>query len=116
MDIYEEVLKGRLSTIIKNPAFHAGWVSSMISEVIPPAEVMIAGEGAESIRKDISKQYFPEILLSGGEKGGTLSHLGYKYIEGSTKIYVCRNKTCEQPVETARETIEILMKIYPVLK
>ena len=116
MGVYEEVLKGRLSAIIKNPAFHAGWASSMISEVFPPAEVMITGEGAESIRKDISKHYFPEILLSGGEKGGTLSHLGYKYIEGSTKIYVCRNKTCEQPVETAREAIEILMKIYPLLK
>lgn len=111
-DIYQSLLKSMLPGILKNPAFNANWSLQLISEIFPPAEIAITGPKTATIIKELAKHYLPGVLFSGGEKSATLSHLGYKYIEGKTMVYVCRNKSCERPVESLQETKDLLSKIY----
>jgi uncharacterized protein YyaL (SSP411 family) len=107
-EIYNDLMLSIKPKVISNPAFYSAWAKQLLIQEADQIELVIAGPHSESIRKEIDRHYFPELLLSGGEKRGTLSIFEYKYIEGKTLIYVCRNKQCFEAVESVNQAIAMI--------
>jgi len=76
--------------------------------VYPYYEVAIVGVDYEKKRSALSSVYYPNILLLGGENGGSLQLLEQKLVQNKTMIYVCEEKNCKLPVEDVTKAEEQL--------
>jgi len=68
-------------------------------------EVAIVGKDFANLKAEIEKQYLPHIILMGGASEGSLELLKYKFVEGDTRIYVCKDKLCKLPVSYVGKAI-----------
>ncbi len=84
---------------------YGNWASAALMLVDEPYEVAIVGNDAVGKAREIDQDYLPHILLYGTTKKGRLELLDGKFIKGQTTIYVCRNKTCNQPVTSAKDAL-----------
>jgi uncharacterized protein YyaL (SSP411 family) len=60
--------------------------------------VAIVGKAVDEKRKSLHKHYHPNKIFAGSTSISTLPLLINRYKNDETLIYVCRNKTCLQPV------------------
>ena len=102
-DGYEEIAIKLITSIkqsaLKNPSFHAYWLTAAMYLSYPFYEVGIVGSESLKKRKLIVIDYFPNIVLFGSQNGGTLDVLKDRYVKGKTLIYVCEKGACQLPVE-----------------
>ncbi len=99
---------------VKNSALHgslyfANWDILMAWFADEPYEVAILGDDFEAVRKELDKEYLPNVFLTGGRAEGALELLKYKLVKGQTTIYVCKDKSCRQPVTTVEEAIRQIL-------
>jgi uncharacterized protein YyaL (SSP411 family) len=87
------------ANFISTPLYHSNWGNLMIDMVYPFYEVAIVGTDYEDKRAKLSSDFYPNILLLGGNDEGTLELLDRKLVSGRTMIYVCEDKNCKLPVE-----------------
>lgn len=92
----------------EQPSFYSNWLQLYQSLVAPPYEVAVVGPNAAVLSQEIMKAYLPNSLILGGTEEGSLELLKDKLVEGETYIYVCQNKVCRFPVQTAAEALEQL--------
>jgi uncharacterized protein YyaL (SSP411 family) len=90
---------------LKNPAFNSYWLSAAVKQTYPFYEVGIVGSESFEKRKQIAKEYLPNIALFGTEKNGRLKILKDRSVEGKTMIYVCENRVCQLPVEKVSKAL-----------
>jgi len=93
---------------MQTPGFFAGWGQLMLKMAYPPYEVAIVGKGWKPLSRELEASYLPNAIFLGGPDEGSLALLKNKAVEEETFIYVCRNKMCKLPVQTAKEA-EALM-------
>jgi hypothetical protein len=74
----------------------------------PFYEVAIVGKSVDEKRKALQKHYFPNRIFAGSTSESTLPLLKNRYKEGETLIYICRDMSCQQPVKTAEEALNLL--------
>jgi uncharacterized protein YyaL (SSP411 family) len=108
--LYEEKANQMLDSIFPQikayGSAYSNWGNQLLNEVFSINEIAISGENTESAKKEINKHYIPNKLTISGTNS-TLPLLKDKQsIE--TKIYICRNKSCQLPVSTVEEAIELL--------
>jgi uncharacterized protein YyaL (SSP411 family) len=100
---FKELSKNMLNKMkkkfISTPLYHSNWGTLMIDMVYPFYEVAIVGTDYEDKRAKLSSDFYPNILLLGGNDEGTLELLDKKLVTGRTMIYVCEDKNCKLPVE-----------------
>ena len=100
---YEEqsvqLVKNVMDDIKKNLGYYSNWASVMALQIKPPYEVAIAGKNWKEKLSEFHKHYLPNTIYMGGNNAGSLTLLQGKMVGGKTMIYVCENKTCQQPVE-----------------
>ncbi|MBS1681176.1 MAG: thioredoxin domain-containing protein [Bacteroidetes bacterium] len=89
---------------------HWGILFAEIAEGVN--EVVITGNDFLKVRKDIQLNFTPFAVFVGAESKSELALLkGRESTEGKTKIYVCLNKVCRLPSDTAEMALnQILMK------
>ncbi|HEY6915737.1 MAG TPA: thioredoxin domain-containing protein, partial [Paludibacter sp.] len=90
--------------------YYANWDILLCWLAREPHEVAILGKKSEAKRKEFEMHYLPDVFLSGGETEGNLPSLKGKLIEGETTIYVCRDNTCQRPVNEVNEAIKQICK------
>jgi uncharacterized protein YyaL (SSP411 family) len=93
------------------PAYGAGysnWCMLMLQFTSPFYEVAIVGKNVDEIRKALGKHYLPNVIFAGSQSASTLPLLLNRYSEHKTLIYVCRNSTCQLPVETVEEALRLI--------
>ncbi|MEX0982489.1 MAG: thioredoxin domain-containing protein [Bacteroidales bacterium] len=90
-------------------AYYSNWDILHAWFAREPFEVAIIGPEYEQVRQSFEKHYLPDVLLMGGDDEGTLPLMKNKLIVGQTTIYVCRNKTCKQPVTTAEDALNLII-------
>lgn len=102
-----------MSTSLENtdsPPYYANWGRLYLKHLQPTFEVVIMGKNAETLRKELMVNYYPNAIFLGAEKESSLKLTEYKYQEGKTMIYVCQNKLCKLPVETSEEAMQLMMR------
>ena len=82
---------------------YSNWSIQLLNEVYGINEIAIAGSDFRVVKKEFDKQYIPNKITLSGTKS-TLPLLQHKQSE-QTKIYICRNKTCQLPVTTVDEAL-----------
>jgi uncharacterized protein YyaL (SSP411 family) len=85
---------------------YSNWAMLLLDDVMGVYEIAITGTDSEQKRKEIEKSYIPNKIMLGGTKG-SLPLLTDKF-SAQTRIFVCKDKTCQLPVT---ETTEALKQI-----
>lgn len=89
--------------LLQQPPFFSRWAKVMLQHTYPPFEVAIVGPKALDYRIEMGKIYAPDVLYLGSLGASTLPLLDGKFKDGTTRIFVCQDKVCHQPVETVAE-------------
>ena len=91
--------------VLDYPRYYSNWglVAMQLSE--SPYEIAVVGDNYKGVLQDLQKHYLPNAYFLGGNNEGTLLLLDGKQMDGSTNIFVCRDKTCRLPVKTAGEAL-----------
>lgn len=113
-DEYEEISKDMVNNMLatltttEQPNFYSNWSMVLTDFVYEPFEVAIVGDNFDVIRRELDKNYIPNILLLGGPSEGTIDLLEGKLVKGETTIYVCKNKVCKFPVSTVQDALDLM--------
>ena len=92
----------------KNTGYYSNWAQVMALQIQPPYEVAIVGNDWQQKLSALQKNYLPNSIYLGGGHDENLPLLENKLIKDKTMIYVCENKTCQRPVESASEALKQL--------
>ncbi len=105
---YQKMLATVAPNIKSYASGYSNWASLLLEEVKGGFEIAITGDEASLKRKEIEKFYIPNKIILGG-KQGNLPLLKDKFT-GETKIYVCKDKSCQLPVNDVNEAIKQILE------
>ena len=97
-----------LQELGSNPGYYSNWAILQTFFANPPYEVSIVGQNWKNLHAELTAQYLPQMILSGGDTEGSLEILKGKLVQQKTLIYVCRNKVCQLPVDNVKEALHLL--------
>ena len=108
----DEKYEGISSQLLRNVAYmiqkygssYSNWAALMLNEVFGTYEVAVTGENSEQLRHELEKTYLPNKIILGGKKG-SLPLLADKF-DGTTRIFVCKDKTCGLPALTVADALK----------
>ena len=110
-DMARQMLASIENGILNYPSSYSNWANLMMNYTFSFNEIVVAGADADVKRKIISSSYLPGALFAGSlSKESTLPLLENRFQEAKTLIYICTNKSCKLPIESAKEAITLLKK------
>ena len=91
---------------IKNAQGYANWLHLVPYHQLAFYEIAIVGDDAKAKAKKMNSQYLPQTVITGSDKkSSTLSLAQNRYIENRTPIYICKEGSCNLPVDTNEEAL-----------
>ncbi|MGZ3945036.1 MAG: thioredoxin domain-containing protein [Mucilaginibacter sp.] len=102
--ISAQLLRNVAYMIQKYGSSYSNWAILMLNEAFGTYEVAIAGENSEPLRHELEKTFIPNKIILGGKKG-SLPLLADKF-DGTTRIFVCKDKTCGLPALTVADALK----------
>lgn len=99
-----QLLRNIMPQLAKYGTAYSNWTMLLLEEVFGTYEIAIAGNDAETMRKEIENNYIPNKIILGGKKG-SLPLLQDKFGK-STQIFVCKDKTCGLPANNTAEALK----------
>lgn len=107
---YRNTSSAMLASVLPNikayGSAYANWCIQLLNEVYGINEIALAGDNFQTLKKQLNSYYIPNKIILGGTKS-KLPLLKDKQSH-ETKIYICRNKTCQLPVSTVAEAVKLL--------
>ena len=101
-----------LNTIRKDipdyPSGHSNWMDLMLDIIGGYYEIAILGEKAKEKLRNLNALYLPNKLIAGSNKNSTMHLLKERFVANETLIYVCKNNTCQLPVKTTEEAMNLI--------
>lgn len=82
---------------------YSNWAIQLLNEVYGINEIAITGLETEVVKLALSVHYIPNKIVLGGTKSNLPLLKGKQSNE--TKVYICRNKVCQLPVNTVEEAL-----------
>ena len=111
---YKQTAHQMLNNVKKDmksyPSGYSNWGILFTNEIEPYYEVVIVGNEAETLRKQLNEYYIPNKIIAGSIDESKLPLFENRYIEGETLIYVCVNNACKLPVKSIEEAIKLMKK------
>ena len=89
-----------LPIVEKYPTSFGVWAMGILKQVEGMNELVVAGNAAWSLTKDLLKLYIPNKVLQWGNDGYDLPLFRSKPSTGQGLIYLCKDYSCRQPVST----------------
>ena len=101
-------MAGKLSGRFEQyPRAHANWGKLLLKQIHPHFEVVVAGPSASTILKNAMREYLPHVMFAGTDKKSSLPLLRDRYDNNKTRIFVCQENICHQPLEELQDAREI---------
>lgn len=97
LQMSQAMLNHVASEVATGGSYYANWASLLGMMAYGPFEIAIMGTEAVAKSRQMQQHYLPTALFMGGNEEN-LPLLESKGVAKGTLIYVCRNKTCQQPV------------------
>jgi uncharacterized protein YyaL (SSP411 family) len=98
------------SAVVGYPTSFGCWANQFLEFVTGTNELAIIGEGYTKALKEILAQYIPNKIVMAAEKGlDSFALLTGKKGDRPPLIYLCRNYTCQRPVQAASDIVELLL-------
>ncbi len=97
---YSDQMLSRMQTImLTDVQWVTNWAALYCLKTTPTAEIVIVGEDADQIRKDLDRFFIPNKIMTGTTSSSDLPLIQHKTdFNGKTAIYICYDKTCQLPV------------------
>ncbi|MDN3203231.1 thioredoxin domain-containing protein [Algoriphagus sediminis] len=105
------MLQGIKDLIVKEPGFLTNWANLYLSNLVPSAEIVIIGKGAQKLASEILGSDQMNFVIAWSETvTNELIIFDHKVPDqdGNALIYVCFDRACQRPVKTASEALELL--------
>lgn len=97
------------NAITKYPSSFGYWASLMLEITAGTSEIVVIGNRAAAIQKELLGKYIPHRLLMIAEKGDDdFPLLKSKQVLEKTAIYLCSNYTCLSPVFSVNDLISLI--------
>ncbi len=97
--------------IVQEPSYLSNWGILAMEITFPFFEIVVAGENASQLRRDLVKTYEPFCLVMGTSQTATLPLVIDKPSSSQTLIHVCVEKTCRMPVTSVAEALKMLSSL-----
>lgn len=87
---------------------YGSWAQLMGWFALGGREIVVVGEKAATLNRELQQQYFPFAVFAGSTRNEYIPLLENKFSANETLIYVCTNRTCKRPVRSvAAALVEI---------
>lgn len=110
IDLYTEKAAAMLAAVqpkIKTyGSAYSNWAIQLLNEIYGINEIAITGLETDVVKLELSSHYIPNKITLGGTKSNLPLLKGKQSNE--TKVYICRNKVCQLPVNTVEDALEYL--------
>ena len=103
--IVSKMVSHEVENVKKSGIWYANWAMLIGLIANEPTEVAIMGDDYNNMVIQLQSNYLPGTLFLGGVNEN-LPLLENKIVDGTTTIYVCRNKTCNLPVDDVSKALE----------
>ncbi|WP_143960715.1 thioredoxin domain-containing protein [Litoribacter populi] len=99
--------------ILSDPTFMAHWALHYLETHLSTGEVAIVGSDAEKLSEEFAAEFHPNAIFGFSSQKTTYPPLleGKTFEVGDSRIFVCFNQTCKQPVGTVQEALNQLPKL-----
>ncbi len=98
----EKMLKMVQDKLLKNPMYHANWLSLYHWHTNDFYEIVVAGTDALETLRLLQIKYLPNCIFAKAEEKSSIPLAQNRYSK-ELRIYLCRNNTCELPVTSVEE-------------
>lgn len=110
--IYLEKSKKMAGSLSKNmqqyPSAFSNWGIHVMNLVDPFFTIIICGEKALKLARQLQQYYRPFIMLAASTAGSDLPVFLNRFLKGKTLIYVCTEDGCRMPVETPEDALMLI--------
>jgi len=106
LDKAEAMLAAVFPQIKTYGSAYSNWAIQLLNEVCGINEIALTGDSALKMRKELSNSYIPNKIILAGTNSSLPLLKDKQSIE--TKIYICRNKSCQLPVTTVEEALKLI--------
>jgi uncharacterized protein YyaL (SSP411 family) len=87
---------------------YSNWAQLHLWITYPFYEVALVGKAANTLGKDFSQNYLPNVVMAKTDETSSLALFENRFVEGKSLIYVCQNQVCQLPVEKVSEAMNLL--------
>ncbi|MEW6468257.1 MAG: thioredoxin domain-containing protein [Bacteroidota bacterium] len=94
------------------PSGYSNWARLHIWLTAPFREVAIVGNSVNEMRQAMQQHYLPNVIFAGSSSASKLPLLQNRFAENRTLIYVCEDRSCQQPVEDAEKALTLIWNGY----
>lgn len=110
---YKTTANGMLAKVAqqvkKYPGWYSHWCFATMYQAYGIYQIVIIGPEANKLYKKFTS-YIPNALFSVSlTENNNLPLLENRYVPNETLIYVCHNETCQLPVKTVEEALEMMI-------
>ncbi|MEY4107494.1 MAG: hypothetical protein RL181_1836 [Bacteroidota bacterium] len=108
----QNMLQEMRGGILRFPGSFACWASTLLQYSDPAYEVAITGPQAGSFASQLHRHFLPNAVLMASEQP-TLEFplLAGKGFNNRTCLYVCSDFSCQAPVQTPRQALDMLLPL-----
>lgn len=104
-DVANKMLSSMLGNIKDYPSSFSNWANLLLLATDNFLEVVIAGPKAQTLRKELAKNYYPSKIVMGSTTESDLPLFKDRFLAGKDLIYICTDKECKKPVDNIGEAI-----------
>lgn len=88
------------------PMAYANWGILLLKLTAPYFEVAVCGINSRLLLNKLQKGFYPHVLWAFAEKESKVSLLKDRFSHTNDLIYVCKNGTCQLPVEHVEQAVK----------
>ncbi|MBK9284490.1 MAG: thioredoxin domain-containing protein [Sphingobacteriaceae bacterium] len=107
ISVYIERANSMLAHVMEEakryPPGYSNWLQLALFELYPFFEIAIVGKHVDEMIQEVSKQGITNAILATARGEESLPLVKNRYVSGKTLIYVCKNNTCDLPLEKATD-------------
>ena len=103
-----EMLTAMVPSIGKYPGQYTNWMQLALWHSVPFYEVAVCGPEAREQSAPLRKSYLPQCLLATSGEASDLPLFRGRFNPPKTLIYICREGSCQRPLEDSGKALEEL--------
>ncbi|TLP82251.1 thioredoxin domain-containing protein [Maribacter sp. ACAM166] len=104
-----QIMKTMRKTITENPQNHANWLHLSLLMNQDFYEVAIVGKNYHSLCETLMKNYLPNVIFAASKSDTKdVPLLANRQVKNKTLVYVCKQGTCQLPVEETNQALDFI--------
>jgi uncharacterized protein YyaL (SSP411 family) len=107
-DRSKEMLRDIAPDIPKYGSAYSNWLILGMWNIISFQEIVVCSNDALQEARKIRKSYYPGILVAGTSNEEYMPLLENRMVSGTKMFYVCENSSCQLPVSTREQALDML--------